>query len=420
MLIRQLLYEFEYDTDRVTILQSLLLMTYYYDSPEDQKGAWYWMGVSLSCASSLGLQSRSARLEQDLKIRSLRKRLWWCCYMRDKLIAISMRRPSRIKDSDFDTEMLQMNDFDLESFSPGVLEIIGDWWAKNGQAARFSLAEMCVEKIKLCTCIDHLLAIQYSVQGELNELDSHTNMMLKSMPRNSDDTLVMRCEEELEGFREMLPDSCRLHVPEMLENGDDPSGGVLFSHAAILDMLYFTAAIGLYRPQVLSTPLLGPEGQSSWQTSHQRIKNAAVRITRTAEDLSERDLVRFLPPVGVTVALGAVIIHLLDIKSCNPGAQQVSESRFRVCLHILNQLSDMYASAAYGLAFVENVVKRLGFKPLLESQLIRDSEFDLLRSTGQGPDSSGILNEGVFRDTINSDIETFIDWDALMNGYADT
>ena len=340
--------------------------------------------------------------------------------MRDKLIAISMRRPSRIKDSDFDTEMLQMNDFDLENFSPGVLEIIGDWWAKNGQAPRFSLAEMCVEKIKLCTCIDHLLATQYSAQSELNELDTHTNMMLKSKPRNSDETLVMRCEEELEHFREMLPDGCRLHAPEMLENGDDPSGGVLFSHAAILDMLYFTASIGLHRPQVLLTPLLGQEGQSSRHTSHQRIKQAAVRITRTVEDLSERDLVRFLPPVGVTVALGALIIHLLDIKSCSSASQQVSESRFRVCLHILNQLSDMYASAAYGLAFVKTVVERLGFNRLLENQLIRDPEFDLLRSTGQVTDSLVFLDEGVFRDTINSDIETFIDWDAVMNGYPDS
>ena len=338
--------------------------------------------------------------------------------MRDKLIAFSMRRPSRIKDSDFDTKMLQMNDFDLENFSPGVLEIIGGWWAKNGQAPRFSLAEMCLEKIKLCTCIDHLLATQYSVQSELNELDTHTTMMLKPKPRKSDETLVLRCEEELEGLHEMFPESCRLRVPDMLENGDDPSGGVLFSHAAMLDMLYSTASIGLHRPQVLSTSPLGPEGQKSWQTSHQRIKQAAVRITRTAEDLSERDLVRFLPPVGVTVALAAGISHLLDVKSCNAGSERLSESRFRVCLHILNQLADMYASAAYGLAFVESVVQRLGFKPMLENQLIRDSEFDLLRSAGQGPDSLRLLNQGVFRDTINSDIEIFIDWDAVMNGYA--
>jgi hypothetical protein len=32
--------------DRISLVQSLLLMTYWYETPDDQKDTWHWMGVS--------------------------------------------------------------------------------------------------------------------------------------------------------------------------------------------------------------------------------------------------------------------------------------------------------------------------------------------------------------------------------------
>lgn len=43
----QLLYDFDYDNDRVDLVSSLLLLTYWYETPEDQKDTWHWMGTSL-------------------------------------------------------------------------------------------------------------------------------------------------------------------------------------------------------------------------------------------------------------------------------------------------------------------------------------------------------------------------------------
>lgn len=46
----RLLYGLECETDRLALLQALMLMTYWYENPDDEKETWYWLGIALSLA----------------------------------------------------------------------------------------------------------------------------------------------------------------------------------------------------------------------------------------------------------------------------------------------------------------------------------------------------------------------------------
>ena len=70
--------------------------------------------------------------------------------MRDRLIALGMRRPTRIKDQDADVPMLTMDDFEITAIPDSISCVPASCqFARNVEKQR-ELAVMCVEKAKLC------------------------------------------------------------------------------------------------------------------------------------------------------------------------------------------------------------------------------------------------------------------------------
>jgi hypothetical protein len=104
------------------------------------------------------------------------------------------------------------------------------------------------------------------------------------------------------------------------------SGTPIFVNRALLNMVYFATVSALHRPQVL------PSGTNTVPNiSHQlhipslaKVREASREITRTSQDLHFRNVERYLPTTGVTVLLPAIIIYLLDIKSCNEEARNAA------------------------------------------------------------------------------------------------
>jgi Fungal specific transcription factor domain. len=159
----QLLYDFDYEVDRISLVQSLLLMTYWYETPDDQKDTWHWMGVSLSLAHTIGLHRDPGNSGMDLRRQRLWKRIWWSTYTRDRLIALGMRRPMRIKDDDCDVPMLTLDDFEFKTFPPEIVNMVGNCELLRNVNHQRELGLMFIEKAKLCLCVSHVLSAQYSV-----------------------------------------------------------------------------------------------------------------------------------------------------------------------------------------------------------------------------------------------------------------
>src|SRR5689334_21310737 len=82
------------------------------ETPGDNKGAWHWMGVAISLAQTLGMH-RKAESRAHSHESKLYKRIWWSCYFRDRMLAIAMGRLLRIRDDEFDTPPLTLEDFDI-------------------------------------------------------------------------------------------------------------------------------------------------------------------------------------------------------------------------------------------------------------------------------------------------------------------
>lgn len=359
----RLLYDFDYESDRLLLVQGLLLMTYWYETPDDQKDTWHWMGVAISLGHTIGLHRNPANTNMPTQRRKLWKRIWWSCFMRDRLIALGMRRPTRIKDEDFDVPMLEEDDFDIKVLPDNVPVVGPECTLLRDVTMQKELAQMCVAKAKLSLCISQMLKAQYSV---LIRAKTHTENMTNStmmlLPNKQLDNMesVSRCDHELTKWAESLPESCKYRPLSSLDvqNGR----GVIAVQRNLLHMVYFTTVSALHRPLFLpSSP-----GQFQQQTPNQvqqqisriRVCNSAVQITRMVAELNALHLEKFLPTTGVTVVLPAMIIHMIEMKNPSQVIQAAAHRGFQQCMRVMERLRDTYAAADYAVAFVNAAMRK--------------------------------------------------------------
>jgi hypothetical protein len=339
-------------------VQALLLLTYYYETPDDQKDTWHWMGVATSVAHTIGLHRNPDRSNMNSKKTKLWKRIWWSTYMRDRLIALGMRRPTRIKAEDYDVPMLELDDFEIVAIPENITCVPADCLVARDVEMQRQMAVMCIEKAKLCLCISHVLSKQYCVlnnnQGIVND---RTTMMLLPKKLDPETCEVKACDSELQYWMDNLP--------EEAQHRDIFTGcAAVDLNRALLHMVFYTTLSALHRPQVLpSAPAASPsnsEAHDLLDCSRRNVRRAATAITSLAQALDAADLVKYLPTTGVTVLLPAIIIHLLDIKAPEEGTRRNSLRGFCQCMQVMGKLRDLYAAADYSTAFLEAAIRKAG------------------------------------------------------------
>lgn len=356
------MYDFDYESDRVSLVQALLLLTYYYETPDDQKDTWHWMGVATSVAHTIGLHRNPDNTNLDSKRVKLWKRIWWSTYMRDRLIALGMRRPTRIKSEDFDVPMLTLDDFEIAPVPESITCIPADCKIVRDVDSQRQLAIMCIEKARLCLCISHVLSKQYCVLNNNHGLQNdRTTMMLLPKKLDPATSEVKACDEELQKWVNELPEEAKYT--------DKPSGEPAIDLArSLLHMVFFTTLSALHRPQVLPNSQGGPASAPTrsdvepdiLDASRRNVRRAASAITSIAQRLDTCGLVKYLPTTGVTVLLPAIIIHLLDIKAPEEETRRSSLRGFCQCMAVMGKLRDLYAAADYSVAFLEAAIRKAG------------------------------------------------------------
>lgn len=357
----RLLYDFDYEADRLVLVQSLMLMTYWYETPDDQKDTWHWMGVAISLAHTIGLHRDPGATGMAPAKQKLWKRIWWSCFMRDRLIALGMRRPTRIKDEDFDVPMLVEDDFEIKALSETNTVVPPECKLMRDVAMQRELAVMCISKAKLCVCISHMLKTQYSVLIRDNvKPENTTNSTMMLFPNKTLDNAgaVGTIDSELQVWSETLPSIC--HYSPITKDEIQAGRATLAVQRTLLHMVYQTTVSALHRPQFLpSSPSQTPAASRQVQDlSRGKVRNAARQITRMAADLNSHRLERYLPTTGVTVILPAMIIHLLEMKNPEADARRAATVGFRQCMSVMEKLREIYSAADYATGFLDAALRK--------------------------------------------------------------
>jgi hypothetical protein len=84
------------------------------------------------------------------KGRKCRRRLlWWCCLIRDRVLALGMRRPHRVHKTPIQDEIISQEDFGLEATFPSYTDV------KSKQVAMLALWFCKLSRIMEAIAIAH-------------------------------------------------------------------------------------------------------------------------------------------------------------------------------------------------------------------------------------------------------------------------
>ncbi len=346
-------------------------MTYWYETPDDQKDTWHWMGVAVSLAHTIGLHRDPRSTGETPQRQQLRKRLWWCCFMRDRMIALGMRRPKRIRSEDADVPMLTPSDFEKAILPDDIDVVPRECRVVRDLEMQEQLAELCVEKAKLCVLVGCMLQQQYTIlprgrqRGSDAGTSNNTMMLFPNRPVSDDGqgngpSVVDKIDARLRAWLLALPLSCRYAAltPADVQNGR----ATVAVQRTLLHLVYHTTMSALHRPRIqpvaVGTPMLPVEQQ---EFSRARVRDAADCVTRMGGEMLRLRLEPYLPTAGVTVFLPAMFAHLLDIKGGVPRERrQQAVLGFLTCMRVMESLRETYAAAEIAKGFVESLLKKAG------------------------------------------------------------
>ncbi|KAF9887913.1 hypothetical protein FE257_009435 [Aspergillus nanangensis] len=114
----KLLFDSGYEIDKIVILQSAILMSFWGGGPNNYWNFYSWISTAVTLAEAIGMHRSTATTNMKSHDRSLLRRIWWVLIVRDSACSALVGRPFRIDMDQSDTEMLSLEDFTHDAPMP--------------------------------------------------------------------------------------------------------------------------------------------------------------------------------------------------------------------------------------------------------------------------------------------------------------
>uniref|UniRef100_A0A8H7TQ38 Xylanolytic transcriptional activator regulatory domain-containing protein n=1 Tax=Bionectria ochroleuca TaxID=29856 RepID=A0A8H7TQ38_BIOOC len=333
----RLLYNIGYEKDHLVVVQSLLLLAGWYQTPSEHTDSWYWVGLAISTAQSIGLdKNQTDQIEPSIARTHLGRRVWWSCLMHDRLIALGLRYPSRLKEEDYDVDMLNETDFESDGL----------------------LASICIARAKLCVLIGEVLHEQYFILPCHDPSPDTTKRSILLSPRkkfhNFDSADLIY--SDLCNWRRELPHSC--HSNGHLKPAAGAEKMPVSLQGILLQMEFYTAVSALFRPYISQNFKNKTDLSIQDQIScRNRVRDAATKVTNLLTNLKQSDLYRYMPSTGVSITVSAAVVHLADVVGFPSFHHGNAVAYFQLCMVVLDRLREIYVEADYASNYLSNISK---------------------------------------------------------------
>ncbi|KAI4725828.1 hypothetical protein E4T49_06426 [Aureobasidium sp. EXF-10728] len=328
------LFDANYEDDRITIVQAVILMGWYWEGPEGKmrekpsvahecqsdiasdvtKNVFYWSRVAVVIAQGAGMHRSVEKSQLSQQDKRLWKRIWWTLFTRDRSVAVALGRPCGINIEDSDVEMISEDDF------------IEDETDQNPEyPLNLIHIHFFLNYVKLCEIMGLVLSQNYSVasqkRGRNNAIDlTHCDMALADWLQNCPKEVYW--EKSRHHFWSALLHSnyyttlCLLHRAHMPPAGSSPE--MNRSNGFPEDMAY-------------------PSKNIAYQ--------AAGMITSIVEALTNHNELQFTPAFIVYSLFSALIMHVYQMRSSNQSIVHTTHQRSTICMNALKDVSRVWLVA---------------------------------------------------------------------------
>ncbi|KAL4948206.1 fungal-specific transcription factor domain-containing protein [Aspergillus filifer] len=292
------LYDANDENDAIVVLQALYYLSFWWETPTQQKDMWYWTGVVVSLAQSLGMHQEKTYAKLDKSRKQLWRRLWWSIYSHDISIAVLLGRIPHVNDDYCTTSHLTEQDFENEASGTSGLSRPTSL-GKECALHTIYIAELCLRVRKCHQSLNQAHPDLPTALKELNDLETWKNSVPKEIqcPRG---TFTLQ-----NGFLSSL-----LHLR-------------ICTFQILLQRNYFQNS----NIMAMGTPVF----------------DASVQIVRILEDLLSSDLLAACPLRVLPAVFAALSVLIKNLRRSTPSEMnEVSAHRAYLCMLVLSKLVEYW------------------------------------------------------------------------------
>ncbi|KPM46384.1 hypothetical protein AK830_g160 [Neonectria ditissima] len=348
----KLLHDFDVELSPASRSQATLLLSYWAtSSPQAVKQRnSTWLDIAIRNARMAGAHNYASSSEGPTALtRNALKRLWWCCVLRDRILALCCRRSIQITPLDFDFDTHQpLDSSDLESeFNSSLV---------YGTDTKKQLAEILHQTLELCVSLTRILLMTYSPKEGLDT---------KHLVLSDEQQKLAGCWLALRRWRRLAAGQ---HAHSPLKNSQSSLHESISLCKNLMLMYYHTARAALCHHEIklLADPKLCPEKLGGRDvdsdapeqplinlcTSRHELQDSMMGVTECLRDLYSKELLHRLPVSAVACTALPLILHALDAKlEANTRAGSVSSAashhRLSLVLRAITACQERYDSVDF-------------------------------------------------------------------------
>ncbi|KAG0153366.1 hypothetical protein PDIDSM_5219 [Penicillium digitatum] len=298
------LYDAGYETDAIVTIQATFLMRYWWNGLLEHKDPWYWVGISVGMAQSLGLHRAKSYIRLEEKDRKLWRRLWWMAI--DINLSMLLDRPPHAQGRLCNVPPLSESDFEqVESRETG-----------NFREGRNEANTFAINTVQLARIVDRFFTIRY------DEDTGHSQDI---------------CLEQIYLWFSSLP-------PEFKSLSTNSSKWAIMTH-----ILYQEYRLALHR----SNPRFSLNTGSDTPTFE-----ICTDISHMLEILMAKDLLYAASASIIAPALSVLSTYIVNIYRGDAGVRMISQHRARFCMLILDKLQDRLPVVAAFYPIFDSLLRR--------------------------------------------------------------
>ncbi|OBT51741.1 hypothetical protein VE04_09296 [Pseudogymnoascus sp. 24MN13] len=333
-----MLFEFEAENDASIIAQGALLLSYYSTSSERHLNT-FWLRIAIQSARA----DHAHHYDNDKSLtgykRQMKKRLWWCCILRDRIMPLGLRRPLQITGNHLNSagQGLTEEDFDEDIGKSEVYDT----------ETQHLLAKILVAQCKLAIEMTDVITMVY--------------------PADAANLVIAACEEDFNRIS-VETEKVKMKLIDWYETVDQWISTVLgkshasvLLYASLLYIYYHSARLALFHHKILAlemwTSSLG-EGQDTYVRQLDlfggELRSSAAAVTHIVQDLLRLNLGQYLPISTVAYTALPLVLSVLDVKvPANP-----SQPRMHY-VETYHKSMELYLNRYSGIGEVSSMMERI-------------------------------------------------------------
>ncbi|KAG0742779.1 hypothetical protein G6F62_005019 [Rhizopus arrhizus] len=299
------LLDASYDKPTLSTVQSLLLLASHQHGTRKSARAWLYSGMAFRMAQDLGLHRNCDHWNLSPEECERRKRVFWCCYVVDRLGSAMYGRATTFEEKDCDVPFPSVDDHGLLS-------------AKGEPVIR--LLDNFINLIKLCDILGHVLKHIYYVRS------------LQSTATKQIDSILTILNKRLHQWHDQLPNPLKMH----------PKSDALPCVAVCqLHLVYYTTLILLHR---MFIP--GPDqGLSTLVPCASICASAADSILYITHHMLEHNRLVYVMNYAVYYVFTAGIIFTRQASHSEKSAEEAKIKVTR-CMQVLDEIELTWITAS--------------------------------------------------------------------------